>query len=149
MWSDKCHWIVAIIERGFDPRHHAWSDDHLNLRLHHLRKGEDGYLCAFLYRKAEVVVAIDRKIECSVVSFLFREVCAVLLTVDDDEEHVSLLCVRYPSPLWVITVGGFAPPNPLVRISQSMMRNTYGHVRLTSTCTDHWNQRQQFGTHAW
>ena len=80
---------MAIIERGFDPRHHAWSDDHLNLRLHHLRKGEDGYLCAFLYRKAEVVVAIDRKIECSVVSFLFREVCAVLLTVEDDEEHVS------------------------------------------------------------
>ena len=37
----------------------------------------------------EVVVVFDRKIERNRVGLLFGEVCAVLLTVEDDEEHVS------------------------------------------------------------
>lgn len=37
----------------------------------------------------EVVVMFDREIERNRVGLLFREVCAVLLTVEDDEEHVS------------------------------------------------------------
>jgi len=37
----------------------------------------------------EVVVMFDREIKRNQVGFLFGEVCAVLLTVEDDEEHVS------------------------------------------------------------
>ena len=61
---------------------------------------------------------LDRKIERNRVGLLLGEVRAVLLTVEDDEEHVNLLCVRYPSPLWVISARGIAPLVPLERITQ-------------------------------
>jgi len=68
---------------------------------------------------------LNRKVERNRVSLLFREVCAVLLTVEDDEEHVSLLCVRYPSPLWVITGGGIAPPLAACTDSVDLSSNSY------------------------
>lgn len=71
------------------PRHHAWSNDHLNWRLHHLHKGENRYLGVATLLWVAFVVMLDRKIERNRVGLLFREVCAVLLTVEDDEEHVS------------------------------------------------------------
>ena len=77
------------LRRGFDPPPHGWSDDHLNWRLHHLQKGEDGDLGVATLFGVAFVVVLERKIERNRVGLLFGEVCAVLLTVEDDEEHVS------------------------------------------------------------
>ena len=103
------------LRRGFDPPPHGWSDDHLNRRIHHLHEGEDGYLGVATLLGVAFVVVLERKIERNRVGFLFGEVCAVLLTVEDDEEHVSRSECAVP-----ISAGGSATFNVQLDVNQSI-----------------------------
>jgi len=68
---------------------------------------------------------LERKVERNRVSLFLGKVCAVLLTVEDDEEHVSLLlCVgAHPYVLGKAWEGSRTPPAPSgidVRLSRSL-----------------------------
>jgi len=74
---------------GFDPPPHGWSDDHLDRRLHHLHEGEDVDLVVTLNSVVQLR-RVDREVKlCSLELRIFlAEVCAVLLVVENNEEHV-------------------------------------------------------------
>jgi len=71
------------------PRHHAWSDDHLNRRLHHLHEGENGYLVEVLDSIVQLW-RVEHVVQLSSfdVRIFLAEVCTVLLVVENNEEHV-------------------------------------------------------------